>query len=83
MHTKLLITHCHYLFKVIFLALAGVAQWTKCRPAIQRDTCSIPHQGTCLGLQARSPVGGVREATTCLCFSSLSPSLPLCLKRNK
>ena len=36
------------------------------------------------GLQARSPVGGVREATTRGCFSpSLSPSLPLSLKINK
>ena len=36
------------------------------------------------GLQARSPVGGAWEATTHWCFpSSLSPSLPLCLKINK
>ena len=33
------------------------------------------------GLQARSPVGGMWEATTHWCFSPcLSPSLPLCLK---
>ena len=36
------------------------------------------------GLQARSPVGGVWEATTYWCFSpSLSPSLLLSLKINK
>ena len=36
------------------------------------------------GLQARSPVGGVQEATTHWCFfPSLSPSLPLSLKINK
>ena len=35
-------------------------------------------------LQARSPVGGTREATTHWCFfPSLSPSFPLCLKINK
>ena len=35
-------------------------------------------------LQARSPVGGMWEATTHWCFSpSLSPSLPLSLKINK
>ena len=36
------------------------------------------------GLQARSPVGSTREATTHWCFfTSLSPSLPLYLKINK
>ena len=36
------------------------------------------------GLQARSPIGGMQEATTHWCFSpSLSPSLPLSLKTNK
>ena len=36
------------------------------------------------GLQTRSPVGGVWEATTHWCFSpSLSPSFPLSLKINK
>ena len=36
------------------------------------------------GLQTRSPVGGVWEATTCWCFSSsLSPCLPPSLKISK
>ena len=30
-------------------ALAGVAQWTECRPANQRVSGSVPSQGTCLG----------------------------------
>ena len=30
-------------------ALAGVAQWTGCRPGNRKVTCSIPGQGTCLG----------------------------------
>ena len=36
-------------FKRKSTALAGVAQWTECRPANQRVTGSIPSQGTCLG----------------------------------
>ena len=31
------------------VALAGVAQWTECRPANQRVADSIPGQGTWLG----------------------------------
>ena len=31
------------------LAMAGVAQWTECRPRNQRVAGSIPSQGTCLG----------------------------------
>ena len=34
------------------------------------------------GLQARSPVGGVGEATDQYFSLSLSPSFPLCLKIN-
>ena len=30
-------------------SLAGVAQWTECRPANQKVTGLIPSQGTCLG----------------------------------
>ena len=44
------------------------------------DFCS----GHLPALWARSPVGGVQEATTHWCFSPfLSPSLPLSLKINK
>ena len=39
-----------YLFKkYLDDALAGVAQWTECRPVSQRVTGLIPNQGTCLG----------------------------------
>ena len=50
--------------KKLRIALAGVAQWIECQPANQRVPSSIPSQGTCLGFWARSPVGGVQEATT-------------------
>ena len=40
------------------------AQCTECRPANHRVTTLIPSLGQELWLQARSPVGGVREATT-------------------
>ena len=30
-------------------ALAGVVQWTECRPTSQRVAGLIPSQGTCLG----------------------------------
>ena len=40
--------------------------------------------GHMLGLQARSPVGGVQESTTLWCFSpSLSPPLPFSLLKKK
>ena len=42
--------------------LAGVAQWIEHEPADRRVAGSISCQGT-TGLQARSPVGGVQEAT--------------------
>ena len=32
-----------------YSALAGVAQWTECRPTNQRVAGWIPSQGTCLG----------------------------------
>ena len=35
--------------KYKYQALAGVAQWTECRPANQRVASSIPSQGSCLG----------------------------------
>ena len=70
-------------------ALAGVAQGIECWPGSRKVTNSILSPGHMPGLQARSPVGDVREATDpCIsCMSmflySLSPSLPLCLKLNK
>ena len=70
--------------KIDDFSLAGVAQWVECQPANQRVTSSIPSQGTCIGVWAKSPVGCAWEATTHWCFSpSLSPSLPLSLKINK
>ena len=36
-------------FKNKTCALAGVAQWTACRPTNQRVVGLIPGQGTCLG----------------------------------
>ena len=57
--------------------LAGVARCTECQPVNQKVTNLIPSQGTCLGLQARSSVGGVREATSQLYLFhiNVSPSL--------
>ena len=67
--------------KKMYIALAGVAQWIECWPVTQRVASSIPSLGHMPGLWARSPVGGALVATTYPCFSSsLSPSLPLCLK---
>ena len=43
--------------------MTGVVQWTECRPANQRVIGSIPSLGHMPGLQARSPVGDVQEAT--------------------
>ena len=63
-------------------ALAAVAQWIECQPVNKRVNGSIPTQGTCPGLWARSPVGGVREATHTL-MSPLSFSLPSPLSKNK
>ena len=64
--------------------LIGVAQWTECWSVNQRVTGSIASLGHVPGLQARSPVGGAREASTHCCFAPcLSPSLPLSVKMNK
>ena len=41
-------------YKVIYTALAGVAQWIEHRPENQRVTGLIPSQGPCLGCRARS-----------------------------
>ena len=70
---------------ILFLALAGVAQWSECWPTNQIVTGSIPIQGTCLGF-GPGPQYGVlaQKATTHWCFSPFpSPSLPLSLKINK
>ena len=53
----------------ILCVLADVAQWIECRPTNQRVTGSILSLGHMLGLQARSPAGGMWEATTHRCFS--------------
>ena len=69
------------------MALPGVAQWIEHRPVNQNVAGSIPSQSTAQlvpGQRARSPVGGMQEATN-LCFThtlmflSLSPFLPLSL----
>ena len=44
--------------------MAGVAQWIEWWTANERVAGSIPSLGHMPGLQARSPVGGVWEATT-------------------
>ena len=36
-------------FQLISPALAGIAQWTECRPVNQRVAGLIPSQDTCLG----------------------------------
>ena len=46
-------------------ALASVAQWIECQPENQRVAGLIPSLGHMPGLQARSSVGGGREATAC------------------
>ena len=57
----------------------GSVDWVPaCEPKGHRFDSQSGHMP---GLQARSPIGGVQEATTHWCFSpSLSPSLLLCLK---
>ena len=40
-------------------SLAGVTQWTECRPVNQRVAGLIPSLGNMPGLRARSPVGGM------------------------
>ena len=83
--------HCNFAimfeyFKVIDSALDGVAQWTEHGLPMRGWGwgCKVPGRGTRLGFRARSPVGGVQEATTHWCFSpSLSLSPPFSLKMNK
>ena len=38
-----------FMFKIIYFALSGVAQWIECWPANQRVTSLIPSHDTCLG----------------------------------
>ena len=59
-------------FKIAEFALAGVAQWIEHWPTNQRVAGSIPGQSTCLGLQARSPVGEHMRGNYTLMFLSLS-----------
>ena len=66
----------------IILALAGVAQWIE-HGLWTKGLLFHSQSGHVSGLQARSPAGGVREATTHGCFFPLSPSLPLSLKINE
>ena len=65
-------------------SLAGVAQWTQCRPVSQRVAGLVPSHGK-PGLRARSPVGGVRETTVShtLMFLFLSFFLLPPLKRKR
>ena len=67
----------------MFSTLAGVAQWIEHRPANQRVTGWIPSQGTCLGcgLGQVSSRGHARGNHPLSFSPSLSPSLPLCLKK--
>ena len=60
----------------------GSVDWVlACEPKGQQFNSQSGHLP---GLWARSPVGGMREATTQWCFSPfLSPSLLLCLKINQ
>ena len=60
----------------------GSVDWV---PACEPKCCQFDSQsGHMPGLQARSPWGGTREATTHWCFSPcVSPSFPLSLKINK
>ena len=61
--------------KIIFLALAGVAQWTEHRPVNQRVASSIPGQGTCLGCGPRSNLPMFPRISMFLCLSFFLPSI--------
>ena len=64
-------------------ALAGVAQWTECRPARQRVTELIPSQGTGLGCGPGPQWGvGERQPHIGVLFPLSLPS-PLSKKTNK
>ena len=73
--------------KHVIPALAGVAQWTECRPVNRKVAGLLPSQAH-TGLQARSPVGSMWEATNqwtshLVMFLSLSFSLLSLLSKNK
>ena len=55
-------------------ALADEDQWIEHGPVNQRGHWSNSQSGYMPGLQARSPVGGVGEATTQSCFPLFLPS---------
>ena len=57
----------------------GSVDWARCKP---KGHWFNSRSGHMPGLQARSPVGGMWEATTHWCFSPSRPPFP-CLKRNK
>ena len=61
-------------------ALAGVAQWIECLSGLSGHQFNS-QSGDMPGLQARSPIGGVQEATTHCCFSPFS--FPSLLSENK
>ena len=66
------------------LALAGVAQWTKCWPANQRVASLIPSQGTCLGCGPGPQWGTCKRQPHIGVFLPLFlPFFPLSLKINK
>ena len=48
-------------YKIMNLALAGVAQWIECRPANQRIAGLIPSQGTCLGCGPGPELGALER----------------------
>ena len=61
-------------------ALAGVAQWTECRPVNQKVPSLISSQGTCLGCGPGPQQG---DSNHTLRFLSLSVSLLSPLSKNK
>ena len=62
-----------FLLKEYIQALAGVAEWTECRPGNREVTGWIPGQGTCLGC-GPGPQEGV-----CKRSPHIDVSLPLFL----
>ena len=57
-------------------ALAGVAQWTECRPVNQRVAPLIHSWGIGLGCEPGAQLEHARGKHTLMFLSSLSPSLP-------
>ena len=62
--------------------LAGVVQWTECRPVNRKVASSIPSQGTCPGCRP-GPQWGRHKRRVNVSSPSLSPSPPFSLKINK